>query len=480
MLPVKRTSIIYALAAVACSMFTLTLKMDFGRWSESFILWLCVAAIPLLFVFAYPRFLFADSRSPNRLKHAAFFQALAASMATVAFVLLSPLWKNLARDPGDSILFMLLFFLVPLAVLLVFLVSAVALLLRNQSSLAIFAGIAMWPYWIVLALSFQRQWVDDTGIYALYYVLCFVAPLLLAFAAGAVFFRPRFAHAAALVGLLTLPFLYYNLRDTGLGNVWIVFNQPNEKHSVYPSYALPGICSVPLIALATATAVLRLLPARWQFRKVAISQRTWPAAAFSFAVLATWFGQSVMPYRIPGAVDYFGWPILQILHVEKRGLQFHETLASISGRRWQRNFDPRKAFFSGNDRRWLEYRFAERRSSGDLSGPLLERIRALLSAAVQVKDNSDIVRPIRDWNADRWYVNPDGGSPKIYSTANGSPPPREILDLFNDLEKLPQSNQSQTEYRDVCLGFGYDPLSEMGYLYANHRCFNAGHGVVCR
>ena len=62
----------------------------------------------------------------------------------------------------------------------------------------------------------------------------------------------------------------------------------------------------------------------------------------------------------------------------------------------------------------------------------------------------------------------------------GSPPLRAIVDLFNDLEKLPQSNQSQTEHRDVCLGFCFGPLCEMGYLYANHRCFNAGLGLVCR
>jgi hypothetical protein len=237
---------------------------------------------------------------------------------------------------------------------------------------------------------------------------------------------------------------------------------------------------VAFVALAAATAVLRLLPARMQFWKSPVSSRTWPAGVFSLGVLVVWFSQSVMPYRIPGALDYSSWPILQILHIEKRGLQFHETRVSISGRSWRGNYDPREVVFSGNDRRLLRYRFAERYAYGQLSGPLVERIRAALQASKEVKADADIVKPIREWNADRWYVNPQGGSLKIYGAANGSLPPKEIVDLFNDLERLPQSNQSQSERRDVCLGFCYDPLSEMGYLFANHRCFNNGQGVVCR
>lgn len=469
------TSIIYGLAAIACSTFTFSRAAQ-GTWWEFLIIWLFIAALPLLFVFAYPRFLFIDSSSPHRIRFAALYHGLAAAAATVLFLIFSPFRKNPLRDLGDSIFNLI----VPLAVLIVFLISAVALLVRNKSTLAVLAWILIWPYWLALALNSEGRWFQDTGLFAVYYFLCFLAPLLLAFAAGTVSFRPRIAHAVAVLGVITVPSLYYSLRDTGLGNVWLVFNQPNDRYSYYPPYVIPGICSVAFVALAIATAVLRLLSARWQLRKAQVSERTWPAVVLSLAVLSLWFSQSVMPYRIPGAVDYAGWPILQILHIEKIGLQFHETGVSISGQRWRGNYYPREAFFSHNDRRLLQYRFAERSSSAQLPEPLAERIRAKLSGAAQVKDNSDIVKPIRDWSADRWYVNPEGGSLKIYDAANGSPPPKEIVDLFNDLAKLPQSNQRQSEYRDVCLGFCYDPLSEMGYLYANHRCFNTGHGVVCR
>jgi hypothetical protein len=469
------TSIIYALAAVACSMFMLSRNAS-GAWWEFLIIWLCVAALPLLFVYAYPRFLFGDSRPPNHLKFAAAYHGLAAVTATVLFVIFSPFCSDLPRDLGDSIFVLI----VPLSVLLVFLVSAVALLVTKKSRLAVIAWISLWPYWVVLSLFFEGEWFRDTGLLAVYYFLCFLAPLLFAFASGAVSFRPKIAHAVALLGIVAAPSLYNSLKDNGMGNVWLVFNQPNDRFSYYPPWIVPGICSVAFVALAAATAVLRLLPARMQFWKSPVSSRTWPAGVFSLGVLVVWFSQSVMPYRIPGALDYSSWPILQILHIEKRGLQFHETRVSISGRSWRGNYDPREVVFSGNDRRLLRYRFAERYAYGQLSGPLVERIRAALQASKEVKADADIVKPIREWNADRWYVNPQGGSLKIYGAANGSLPPKEIVDLFNDLERLPQSNQSQSERRDVCLGFCYDPLSEMGYLFANHRCFNNGQGVVCR
>lgn len=104
----------------------------------------------------------------------------------------------------------------------------------------------------------------------------------------------------------------------------------------------------------------------------------------------------------------------------------------------------------------------------------------MLVASSQTHALWDPVKPVRNWNADNWYVVTEGSGLKQYTTENGSAPPRELIDLFNDLEKIPHSSETQSELKDVCLGFCYDPLSAMGYLYANHRCFNDGHGVVCR
>jgi len=467
------TSIIYVLAAAACSICMLSRNLEAGgRWSVLLLFWLFVCAVPLLFVFAYPRFLFADSAPQNRLKHAALLHGVAAVTATVLFTVLSPFWKNPVRDIDDSIPHAL----VPLAVLVVFFVAAIFLLLKKKSSLATFASILFWPYWLLLALVFVDRWFQDSGIHAGYYFVCFLTPILFAFAAGAISYRPTIAHAAAFTGLLGAPWLYWNLmKDSGLGNVWLMFNLPDEKFPMYPPmYAVPAIFSVGLITLAIATAAVRLLPSRWHLRESALRQRTWPGFAACFVLLAVWFSQSVMPYRIPGAVDYSDWPILQILHVEKRGLQFHENCVDV----WRRPDRPMSVSFSGNDRRLFQYRFQQKYASGKPSEDLVGRIRAILKASGRGK--SDTVKPLRNWNADGWYFNVEGSGLKVFGTANGSAPPQEIVDLFHDLDKIPRSSETQSELKDVCLGFCYDPLSGLGSLYANHRCFNDGHGVVCR
>jgi len=469
------TSLIYALPAVACSLFLLTRDTDLGALWKCSIIWLCVAAFPLSFVFAYARFLFAASNAPKRRWYVALYHVLAAAVVTALFLAFSPFWKNPLRDLGDSILFLLL----PLTVEVVFLVSAVSMLLKNRSGLAIPASILVWPYWLALALLFEGRSFQDTGIYAIYSFLAFFSPLLFAFAAGAVLSRPMVGHIAALSGIVAVPFLYDALKDSGLGNVWLVLNQPDDEYALYAPFVVPAIACVAFIALATSTALLRLLPVRWQLRGVPVSERTWPAVVFSFAVLATWFSQSVLPYRIPGAMDYSRWPILQILHVEKHGLQFHETRVAIDGYERNHAYFPKSVVFSGNDRRLLHFLFEERHASGELSEPLIRRIQAFVGAFDQSRHQWPTVGPIRDWDADNWYVIAQGGL-KIYSTRRGSSPPAEVVDLFNDLQRIPHSLQRESNRRDVCLGFCYDPLSEMGYLYANHRCFNNGHGTVCQ
>jgi len=56
-----------------------------------------------------------------------------------------------------------------------------------------------------------------------------------------------------------------------------------------PIYAELTIFAIALIALAITTAALRLLPSHWQFRKLPVCERTWPALAISLLVLALWF-----------------------------------------------------------------------------------------------------------------------------------------------------------------------------------------------
>jgi hypothetical protein len=470
------TKIIYLVAAAACSLFLLSRNLEAGgRWSVLLLYWLFVCALPLLFVFAYPRFLFADSTSQKRRKYAAALHGLGAVTATVLFPILAvPFWKNPVRDLDESKSIVV----IQVSVFVLFLVVAVFLLLKNKSSLVMFASLLFWPYWFLSALVNTGRFFEATPLQAVFYFLCFVSAVLFAFAAGTIPQRPTFAHATALAGLMSVPWIYSNaMTDSGLGNVWLVFNVPDRELGAYPPpYAQIAITVVGLIALAVVTAGLRLLPAQWQFRGTPFRERTWPAVGAGIVVLAIRFSQSVLPYRIPGAIDYRDYPVLQILHVEKRGLQFHERCFSVY---WQRPYRPISVSFTGSDRQLFQYRFQHDGSSLQLPKTLVEHIQAMVESAHE-KRQQDVVKPIWNWNADRWYFSGQGFGLRGYDAFNGSNPPEEVVDLFRELDGTPRHSETHSELKDVCLGFCFDPLSAMGWLYANHRCFNDGHGLVCR
>ena len=226
------TKIVYLVASAACSLFLLSRSLEAGgRWSVLLLYWLFVCAVPLLFVFAYPRFLFADSTPQKRRKYAAVLHALGAVTATVLFPILSvPFWKNPVRDLGESISVIA----VLISVVVLFLIVAVFLLLKNRSSLVIIASFLFWPYWFLLALVNTGRFFQETPLQAVFYFLCFVSAVLLAFAAGTIPHRPTFAHATALAGLISVPWIYsIAMTDSGLGNVWLVFNVPDNEMGAY-------------------------------------------------------------------------------------------------------------------------------------------------------------------------------------------------------------------------------------------------------
>lgn len=303
---------------------------------------------------------------------------------------------------------------------------------------------------------------------------CVLAVVLFAFAAGLASRRSRLAHSCAIAGVVGLPFLYTTtLHGNIYVNLWILFNVPDEQRRFYGSLTMEklAILAAGLIPFAIAIGVLRLLPGRW-------GQRTWPAVVASFCFLAVWYSQSVMPYRIPGAVDYSRWPMLQILHVQKHGLQFHETCVKI----WGHRGTPESVSITWNDRRLLTYRFQERSSHLEVPKAVGERIASLIQSSQQLKSNPVPIKPLRRWNDEGWYVTGEEIQFQAYTKENQSVPPEEMVDLFNDVAKLPRTQLDSEGRKDVCLGFCYDPLSALGALYANHRCGyeEASREYVCR
>jgi len=437
--------------------------------------WLSNCLMPLLFAFAYPRVLFAgaleeDARRKIR-QH-----VIAAVLVSVVFVYLAfAYWRNpfywenpLGRwqSPLTPLLF--------IAISVLFLVTAVSLLVRNKSSLAGVASLLFWPYWWLIAL-IDAPRIEGEWPYTFLYFACFIAGIPFAFAAGSVQFRPRLPHISALAGVAAaLPWLYLNVIYRPWGNAWIGLNLPDWESSFNPRiYPAIEIVAVAVVTMAAGTAGLQLLPSEWNFRKRPARERMWPAFAVCTLLLAVWFAESVMPYRIPGAVDYAYYPDLQILHLEKRGLQFHSTVVSIVKHR---------GIFtvSGNDRRLLQYGFEEHSTRGELPDELIEQIDSTIAGYESTKVGLTTVKPIRKWNEDAWYVSADRFGTKAYTSENGLTPPPNILDLFLRIQQLPTHDRYNIVMRDVCLGFCYDPLSDLGELYENHRCYGDVSGVVCQ
>ena len=275
------TVFIYSLAAVAASFFWVTRAQD-GFGSEAIWRWLLLFSAPLLFVFAYPRFLF-DSPTPetSRQRSAAILHGSGAAITTILFLVLgSAFWRNPLRD-ADSMLLLA----VPIVAVPVFLVAALSLLMKNRSTLAKLASFLLWPYWLLLALTFCGRFFEATIFRAAFSFLCFIVPLLFAFAAGAVSYRPTVAHCSALAGLMSAPWVYWTtLQDTPLGNIWTQFNVPDRELLMYNmlTFAKLTVISVGFMVVAITIAAIRLLPTRWRIRTLPLCERTWPAFGVAF------------------------------------------------------------------------------------------------------------------------------------------------------------------------------------------------------
>lgn len=311
--------------------------------------------------------------------------------------------------------------------------------------------------------------------------LSLLAVVLFASGAAVVSRRPHLAHICTVAGVVALPWIYATtLKGNVYVNEWIIFNVPDRELPMYGGLARAelAIISVAIIVFAVATGVLRLLPSRWVLRKLPLCTRTWPAVAASVCFIAVWFSQSVMPYRIPGAVDYSKWPILQILHVRKHGLQFHETCVRVWGYRGA----PESLSLSWNDRRLFQYRFQQGFAHVEVPKSLGERVAALIQSSRSVKSNWKPIKPLRKWNDEGWYLAGEDIKWQAYTKENQATPPQEVVGLFNDLEEVPRTQETSEDRKDVCLGFCYDPLSGLGALYANHRCGYeaASRDYVCR
>jgi hypothetical protein len=292
------------------------------------------------------------------------------------------------------------------------------------------------------------------------------SPLVFLCACVLVFRRPRLGYRLGLVaGLMALPWLVWSERLL-YSSSWAALNlnvigdeMDRTRQDVF--FSELKILSVLWVVIATACAALRLLPSEWTLRNSPVCRRTWPVFAVGLLVLAAWWAHSAIPYRLPLRPVDERPPEWRVLHVEKHGFSFHETVIA-AGRNG--------SFYVGRgDRRLFQYRFQTRVVRGVMPQTAYDRTMAfVLSPRLWDRLHTAPEIPLRSWNAEGWYLALEGSRLLAFTSESKTTPPREVTDLFHEIENLPGTSDELRTDPDVSLGFGHDPLAALGLR--SHWC----------
>ncbi len=297
--------------------------------------------------------------------------------------------------------------------------------------------------------------------------------ITLTVASGCIFLKPRFSYCLGLASsIVALHWLWQiEFRYFPALNSWIAFNLPDGNPIFFTDIFLAKlrILFAVTVVASTTCSLIRLLPARWVMRKHPLRERTWPAFAVCFLIIVSWYVVSASPYRIPLIVDRVQ-PELTILHVEKRGIQFHETTITP--------YRDRKFYVKRNDRRLFQYRFAIRNETDVMPETMAAHVYMMANSA-QLRDlRTAPAIALRNKNAEGWYVL-IGDKVLAFTTEYGTKPPKEVVDLFHDLESVAKAEKERRTVNDICMGFCYDPLAGLGLDTMRDRCEDR-NGIRCK
>jgi hypothetical protein len=119
----------------------------------------------------------------------------------------------------------------------------------------------------------------------------------------------------------------------------------------------------------------------------------------------------------------------------------------------------------------FQYKFVSSTAGGVLSQRVYDDMRAMLTSQDLLKLRTPPPNALRSWNADGWYVVLGDSRLFAFTATSGDRPPRAIIDLFREIEKLPTGGEQSFTQRDVCMGFCYGPAAALGIVYANQGVF---------
>ena len=408
-------------------------------------------------------------RSPDIGGRPKLFAALINSAAAGLLAYLVGRLDAAAIDKYSFTFNLLLVFLVPASLIL----SLYAVLSKTKPSYAVGMTTTLIT-WAYLACAIVLP--TTRFLYVLIFVGAVFSPLVFAGAAIALFHRPGLGYLTGLVaGLMAAPSYLLQELHPYFENSWILLNyNPTGRQGLeVVLFAKLRMIAILLIAIAIIVSLLRMIPAHWVLRRRPICGRSWPAFALCAIMLPVWMGSAAMPYRIAIIADGPA-PELAILHVVKRGLQFHESALAV----YLNGF-----YATQISRRLLRYQFEESLAHGSLPDALRQRAFSLPQSLQAMALSTRPPKPLRAWNAEGWYVRSPGFGVLAFTTEYGTAPPHEVIELFHELEAAmpPAGEWRKLAMRDVCLGFCYDPLAGLGLIYSNDRCHSDKDGkVVCR
>ena len=271
----------------------------------------------------------------------------------------------------------------------------------------------------------------------------YAAPTVLLVGAILALWKPRFASAGGLIGAgLAWPYFYRTeIGQFHFANSWVALNLPPPDQT----FGVLRILAVSLLIIATIYSLTRITPDSWHTGKSRLNEKIWPSLAVWFVAVCGWYITAVTPYRIPIYDLYGSPPLLYVVHVNKRGLYFHETAAIIER--------DGRFYLLHDDRRLFEYSFPETSASGVLPEKDEIALRAdIRSANFGIASGPRNVSPWT-WSADRWFVYSEREHKWSLTDVDGSRVPKEIYESFEGLPWVPKEEAGATTLRDVCLGF---------------------------
>ena len=275
--------------------------------------------------------------------------------------------------------------------------------------------------------------------------------------------RPRIGYPMIVIGAALPLFWIYRTESRAFVNSWVLLNASGDREeTVYLRYAQLRIVCAVLLLFVLVWALIRLLPPSWQIRNLPVNRRTWPALVIAPFVVAWWFTASAFPYRQPVILDA-QLAELDILHVEKNGLGFHETSIRI--------YRDGRFFMAHNDRRLFRYKFEEVWHGGALTESQRMQLKTVLGLPDLKRTEERAPRALRVAHGEGWYTETGRFAIAAFTTENATLPPAELVAFFRGIVEMPfDGPRYRYDVRDVCLGFCYDPQAGLGYRAINQRC----------